>query len=160
MAVKKSDWRPNIFVKGSEQTPHQAAQHTRQVKFGNPQKKLCNTLINLQQLGSSLVCRAIGGRSWGVMPFKVHGLTQEFRALHTYSVITNSLHIHKLGVVRWGGGGQGHGQQDWCLRSSQGSVCCSRSLQPQICMHIDSLTTGLPCCRNDWIKKQQSHLNN
>lgn len=105
MAVKKSDWRPNIFVKGSEQTPHQAAQHTRQVKFGNPQKKLCNTLINLQQLGSSLVCRAIGGRSWGVMPFKVHGLTQEFRALHTYSVITNSLHIHKLGVVRWGGGG-------------------------------------------------------
>lgn len=37
------------------------------------------------------------------MPFKVHGLTQEFRALHTYSVITNSLHIHKLGVVRWGG---------------------------------------------------------
>lgn len=44
--------------------------------------------------------------------FKVHSLTQEFRVLCTYSVITNSLHIHNL----MGGGRRGvfrgHGQQD------------------------------------------------
>lgn len=91
------------------------------------------------------------------MCFKVHSLTQEFRALQTYNVIRNSLHIHKLG-----GWGQRTRSAGVTPQEQPGfSVCGSRSLQAQICMHVDSLTTGLLCCSNysTGLTAQQNYLD-